>query len=99
MDNNEVMNEVTPEEAVYQEEKVMLGPIPYDTENPSNKYLMISVNGVTIMLERGKKHEVPKRFADAYEHRLNMAGRKIRERERMARELLEKQNQEGVSFL
>lgn len=95
MENNEVMNEAT----VHEEEKVQLGPIPYDTENPSNKYLMISVNGDTIMLERGKKHEVPKRFADAYEHRLNMAGRKIRERERMARELLEKQNQEGVSFL
>lgn len=91
MENNEVK---TPTE-----KKVEIGPIPYDTENPSNKYLLISVNGETIMLERGQMHKVPERFAEAYKHRMAMAGRKIRERERMAQELRDKQNQEGVSFL
>lgn len=81
------------------EKKVEIGPIPYDMENPSNKYLMVSVNGETIMLERGQMHKVPERFAEAYKHRMAMAGRKIRERERMAQELRERQTQEGVSFL
>ena len=50
------------------------------------------------MLERGKKHKVPERFADAYEYRVKMAGRRIKERERRAQELRERQNQDGVSF-
>jgi hypothetical protein len=95
MENNEVKKETT----ATKEKLVEIGPIPYDMENPSNKYQMISVNGDTIMLERGQKHKVPERFANAYEHRMNMAGRKIRERERKAQELRDKQNQEGVSFL
>ena len=95
MENNEVKRETT----ATKEKLVEIGPIPYDMENPANKYQMISVNGDTIMLERGQKHKVPERFANAYEHRMNMAGRKIRERERKAQELREKQNQEGVSFL
>lgn len=95
MENNEVKKETT----ATKEKMVEIGPIPYDMENPANKYQMISVNGDTIMLERGQKHKVPERFANAYEHRMNMAGRKIRERERKAQELRDKQNQEGVSFL
>lgn len=95
MENNEVKTAAP----AAKEKLVEIGPIPYDMENPSNKYQMISVNGDTIMLERGQKHKVPERFANAYEHRMNMAGRKIRERERKAQELREKQNQEGVSFL
>lgn len=95
MENNEVKKETT----ATKEKLVEIGPIPYDMENPANKYQMISVNGDTIMLERGQKHKVPERFANAYEHRMNMAGRKIRERERKAKELRDKQNQEGVSFL
>ena len=95
MENNEVKKETT----ATKEKLVEIGPISYDMENPANKYQMISVNGDTIMLERGQKHKVPERFANAYEHRMNMAGRKIRERERKAQELRDKQNQEGVSFL
>lgn len=96
MENNEVKNT----ETVSKKEKLVdIGVVPYDAENPSNKYLMISVNGETIMVERGQRHKVPERFANAYEHRVKMAGRKIKERERRAQELREKQNQEGVSFL
>ena len=35
------------------EELVEIGPVPYDDANPSNKYLLISCNGDTIMVERG----------------------------------------------
>lgn len=96
MENNEVKKET----AATKEKLVEIGPIPYDMENPSNKYQMITVGGEPpLMLERGQRHKVPERYAKAYQHRLDMAGRKIRERERKAQELREKQNQEGVSFL
>ena len=85
--------------AEVKEKMIEIGPIPYDTENPANKYLMVSVNGEIRMLERGQRHKVPERFANAYEHRVKMAGRKIQERERRAQELRDKQNSEGVSFL
>jgi hypothetical protein len=95
MEKNERKIEVETEPG---EKLVEIGPIPYDQENPGNKYQLISVNGVTIMLERGKKHKVPERFADAYEYRVKMAGRRIKERERRAQDLRERQNQDGVSF-
>lgn len=82
------------------EKLVEIGPIPYDALNPSNKYLTISVNGeAPLMLERGQRHKVPQRYADAYAYRVRMAGRKIQERERRARELRDKQNEEGVKFM
>lgn len=92
MENNEV-------KTAAKEKLVEIGPIPYNVEDTSDKFLLVSVNGDTIMLERGQKHKVPERFANAYEHRVRMAGRKINERERRAQELRDKQNQEGVSFL
>lgn len=93
-------NEATVNETKKKEPKVQIGPIPYDVNNPQNKYLTISLNGEPpLMLERGMTHKVPQRYADAYEHRVKMAGRKIKERERRARELREKQNEEGVSFM
>ena len=96
-------NEVKTNENVTTDPKeklVEIGPIPYDMENPASKYLIITVNDEPPrMFERGQRHKVPERFANAYEHRMNMAGRKIRERERKAQELRDKQNQEGVSFL
>lgn len=93
-------NEATVNETKKKEKLVEIGPIPYDVNNPQNKFLTISLNGEPpIMLERGERHKVPQRYADAYEHRVKMAGRKIKERERRARELREKQNEEGVSFM
>ena len=80
-------------------EKVEIGPIQYDPNDRANKFLYISVNGKIIMLERGKREKVPPEFAEAYEHRIAMAGRRIAERDRMDRELREKQNAEGVSFM
>lgn len=92
MENNEA-------NTAAKEKMVDIGIIPYDMQNPSNKYATITVGGEPpLMLERGKSHKVPERYANAYMHRVKMAGRKIRERERMAQELNSKQNQDGVSF-
>lgn len=93
-------NEVKKTEAAEKKEKLVdIGVVPYDAENPANKYMMISVNGESISVERGTRQKVPERFANAYEHRMKMAGRKIKERERRAQELRDKQKSEGVSFL
>lgn len=99
--STEAKNKAKTEEeiAVETEEMVEIGPVPYDDANPTNKFLLISCNGDTIMVERVERHRVPKRFAEQYEHRIKMAGRKIREREKRARDLREKQNQEGVKFM
>lgn len=78
---------------------VTIGPIPIDPNNPKNKYAMISVNGKTIMLERGKTHKVPEKFAKAYEHRVAMQARRVRARAKMKEELVRKQSSEGVSFM
>ncbi len=93
-------NEPNATETKKKEKLVQIGPIPFDPNNPQSKYLTISLNGEPpLMLERGERHMVPQRYADAYEHRVKMAGRKIKERERRARELREKQNEEGVKFM
>ena len=99
MTNEATVNEATENKTKNKEKLVEIGPIPYDVNNPGDKYQIVSVNGDSIMLERGMKHKVPERFANAYEYRIKMAGRKIQERERRARELREKQNEEGVSFM
>lgn len=78
---------------------VEIGPIPFDPNDRANKFLYISVNGKTIMLDRGMKHRVPKEFAEAYEHRMVMQGRRIRERDRMEQLIRNKQNTDGVSFM
>lgn len=81
------------------EELVDIGIVPYDPNDRGNKYLLIPVNGKTIMVERGTRGRVPPEYAEAYSHRVKMAGRRIKERDRMERELREKQTSEGVSFM
>ena len=81
------------------ETMVDIGVVPYDVNDNLNKFLYISVNGKTIMLERGKRHKVPAAFAEVYEHRVKMAGRRMKERARREQELRDKQNQEGVKFM
>ena len=76
-----------------------IGPIPIDANDPKNKYALVSVNGKTIMLERGKSHTVPVEFAEAYEHRVAMQTRRVRARAKMKEELVKKQSSEGVSFM
>lgn len=78
---------------------VSIGPIPIDPDDRMNKYMLLSVNGRTIMLERGCKHTVPVAFAEAYEHRMAMQSRRVRLRAGLEDELLKKQTAEGVSFL
>ena len=78
---------------------VWIGPIPIDPDDRMNKFLLLSVNGKTIMLERGRKHEGPAAFAEAYEHRIAMQNRRIRNRTILEEELFKKQSSEGVSFM
>lgn len=92
--------ENTATETKKKEKLVEIGPIPFDENDPGNKFLTIAVNSdPPLMLERGRSHKVPERYAEAYRHRVAMKGRKIQERERRARELREKQNEEGVKFM
>ena len=79
-------------------EKINVGVIPLDPHDLKNKYMLLSVNGKTIMLERGKIEKVPEEFAEAYEHRVAMQLRRVNARNRMAEELRKKQNEDGVSF-
>lgn len=77
---------------------VAVGPVPINPDDRADKYLLLSVNGKTIMLERGKIEKVPEEFAEAYEHRVAMQLRRVNARNRMAEELRKKQNEDGVSF-
>ncbi len=78
---------------------VDIGVIPYDVNDNLNKCLTLSVNGKSLMLDRGKRAIVPPEFAEAYYHRVSMAGRRMKERTRREREIREKQNAEGVKFM
>lgn len=81
------------------EPMVDIGIVPYDVNDNLNKFLYISLNGKTIMLERGRRHKVPASFAEVYSHRVKMAGRRMDERARREKELRQKQTQEGVKFM
>ena len=78
------------------EKKVEIGPIPYDMENPSNKYLMVSVNGETIMLERGKEAHLTPAFARAYKHRVEMQEARLRRRRKLAEEEEKRAREAGI---
>lgn len=77
---------------------VTVGPVPINPDDRADKYMLLSVNGKTIMLERGKIEKVPEEFAEAYVHRESMKLRRMNERNRMAEEIRKKQNEDGVSF-
>jgi hypothetical protein len=81
------------------EKKVSIGPIPLDQMDKDEKYLTLSVNGKSIMLERGKRHEVSAEFAAAYEHRIQMQMRANANRAKRKEDLQDKQTHEGVSFM
>lgn len=80
------------------EKLVDIGYVNYDNNDNLNKVLTLSVNGKTIMLERGKSHKVPPEFAEAYAHRMKMIGRRMSERNRRDKEVRDKQNQDGVKI-
>ena len=80
------------------EKLVDIGFVNFDVNDPLNKDIILTVNGKPLMLERGKSHKVPPEYAEAYAHRMKMAGRRMRERNRRDQEVRGKQNQDGVKI-
>lgn len=67
-------------------EKINVGVIPMDPYDLKNKYMLLTVNGKTIMLERGKEAQLTPAFARAYKHRVEMQAARLRRRRKLAEE-------------
>ena len=67
-------------------EKINVGVIPMDPYDLKNKYMLLSVNGKTIMLERGQEAHLTPAFARAYKHRVEMQKARLRRRRKLAEE-------------
>lgn len=77
-------------------EKVNVGVIPLDPHDLKNKYMLLSVNGKTIMLERGKEAFLTAPFAEAYRHRVEMQKARIRRRQKLADEEAKRAREAGI---
>lgn len=77
-------------------EKINVGVIPLDPHDLKNKYMLLSVNGKTIMLERGKEAFLTPPFAEAYRHRVEMQKARIRRRQRLADEEAKRAREAGI---
>ncbi len=77
-------------------EKINVGVIPLDPHDLKNKYMLLSVNGKTIMLERGKEAFLTPPFAEAYRHRVEMQKARIRRRQKLAEEEAKRAREAGI---
>ncbi|MBQ1261371.1 MAG: hypothetical protein IIY01_00415 [Clostridia bacterium] len=77
-------------------EKINVGVIPLDPHDLKNKYMLLSVNGKTIMLERGKEAFLTPPFAEAYRHRVEMQKARIRRRQKLADEEAKRAREAGI---
>ena len=77
-------------------EKINVGVIPLDPHDLKNKYMLLSVNGKTIMLERGKESFLTPPFAEAYRHRVEMQQARIRRRQKLADEEAKRAREAGI---
>ena len=77
-------------------EKVNVGVIPMDPHDLKNKYMLLPVNGKTIMLERGKEAFLTPPFAEAYRHRVEMQKARIRRRQKLADEEAKRAREAGI---
>lgn len=77
-------------------EKINVGVIPLDPHDLKNKYMLLSVNGKTIMLERGKEALLTPPFAEAYRHRVEMQTARIRRRRKLAEEEAKRAREAGI---
>lgn len=77
-------------------EKINVGVIPLDPHDLKNKYMLLSVNGKTIMLERGKEAFLTPPFAEAYRHRVDMQKARIRRRQKLADEEAKRAREAGI---
>lgn len=78
-------------------EKINVGVIPLDPHDMKNKYMLLSVNGKTIMLERGKEAFLTPPFAEAYRHRVEMQRARIRRRRKLAAEEEKRAREAGIT--
>lgn len=77
-------------------EKINVGVIPLDPHDLKNKYMLLPVNGKTIMLERGKEAFLTPLFAEAYHHRVEMKRARIRRRQKLADEEAKRAREAGI---
>jgi hypothetical protein len=77
-------------------EKINVGVIPLDPHDLKNKYMLLSVNGKTIMLERGKEAFLTPPFAEAYSHRVEMQKARSRRRQKLADEEAKRAREAGI---
>lgn len=77
-------------------EKINVGTIPLDPHDLKNKYMLLSVNGKTIMLERGQEAFLTPPFAEAYRHRVEMQKARIRRRRKLADEEAKRAREAGI---
>lgn len=77
-------------------EKINVGVIPLDPHDLKNKYMLLPVNGKTIMLERGKEAFLTPPFAEAYRHRVEMQKARIRRRQKLADEEAKRAREAGI---
>lgn len=78
------------------QEKISVGMIPLDPYDLKNKYMLLSVNGKTIMLERGKEAFLTPPFAEAYRHRVEMQKARLRRRRKLAEEEAKRAREAGI---
>lgn len=78
------------------QEKISVGMIPLDPYDLKNKYMLLSVNGKTIMLERGKEASLTPPFAEAYRHRVEMQKARLRRRRKLAEEEAKRAREAGI---
>ena len=78
------------------QEKISVGTIPVDPYDLKNIYMLLSVNGKTIMLERGKEAFLTPPFAEAYRHRVEMQKARLRRRRKLAEEEDKRAREAGI---
>ena len=77
-------------------EKINVGTVSLDHHDMKNKYMLLSVNGKTIMLERGKEAHLTPAFARAYKHRVEMQEARLRRRRKLAEEEEKRAREAGI---
>ena len=76
--------------------KINVGVVPVDHYDLKNKYMLLSVNGKTIMLERGKEAHLTPPFARAYKHRIEMQQARLRRRRKLADDEEQRAREAGI---
>ena len=76
--------------------KKSVGIIPMDNRDLKNKYMLLTVNGKTIMLRRGKEAFLTPPFERAYKHRIAMQEARVRRRLKLREEEEQRYREAGM---